>query len=615
MGKFIDRCTIWFRKIRLDLQRRKGVFEDEVADIRLSNENIKLHGFQNLKKDFFTFTIKGKDDFFKYAFYILMLLLLILLPYASIQTGISEKEISHHEQAERLYNYYAQDDDSLRDDPYMRTHTHIIDFMCYCAGKWFHIADIYILRHIVGAIFAWLIILLVSSFLMNLFAWRAAFFGCVFMALSPPFLGQAFGNLVDIPFTFFYLLALYEIYILIGEMPVIKWKRLGAFIGATVAANAIHIGGFVLVQYLFLFTILGFLVFNPITQIFTRRYIRNFLLLIIILLCVCAVIYLFDPFYPLHHFRFSGVRPGAAIAKANEGLPVIHFLWNKQIVSSHDLSVSFVLQRMQRTLPLLIIIGCLIHFIFIKTIVKNIRITNAILIAITILYPLWCLSKGSCEIYDGWRPYLMLYPFIVIFSVSGYEGILRRIDDKYTNFVVISAVFLLTVMPLRHILFHSNTIGIYYNELSGGISSVFGKYQIDGNESANKMACEWVMEHCKPANDSTKVRVMTDGGKGCDHYFNKDTASFTLSHGSYYQSEPKNWDYFITFPDQVPSIKLRSKNWERMPFYYRYMTERKPVVIIVRNEESPLFAHPITVPTDTLQQTDNLKESAPVVTK
>lgn len=612
MNNLIDKSRILIRKIRLDLQRRKGVFEDEVADIRLSNENIKLHGFQNLKKDFFSFTIKGKDDIFKYAFYLLMLLLLTLLPYASLHTGISDKEISQHEQAERLYNYFSNNGDkSVAQDSYNCMHPQIVDFACCCIGKWFRMNDVYALRHVVGALFAWLTILLVGSFLMNIFAWRAAFFGGICMALSPPFIGQSFGNLVDIPFAFLYLLALYEIYILIGEMPCIKWKRLIAFIATVICANAIHVGGFVLISYLFIFTIVAFIVFNPLSKIFTRRYLYNFGILLLILSGVTVCIYFFDFLDPVHHFHLSIVRPGNAIAKAHEGLPVISFLWDSQIVSSHDLSLGFVLQKMQRTLPLLIIIGCLIHLIFIKTITKEVRLTNAVLLIVSIIYPLWCIKKSACEIYDGWRVYLMIYPLIVMFAVAGFEGILRKIDDKYTNFVVISGIFLLALMPLRHTLLHSNTIGVYYNELSGGISSVFGKYQIDSEETANKMACEWVMEHCIIKNDSTKVRVMTDGGKGCDLFFQKDTVSFSLRHGQFYERTNTGWDYFISFPDRIPAKKLLSEDnaWENTPSILRYYVENKPVVIVLKNENSPLFA-PASAHADTLL-TDSLQTYSP----
>ena len=198
-----------------------------------------------------------------------------------------------------------------------------------------------------------------------------------------------------------------------------------------------------------------------------------------------------------------------------------------------------------------------------------------------------------------------------MFAVSGFEGILRKIDDKYTNFVVISGIFLLALMPLRHTLLHSNTIGTYYNELSGGISSVFGKYQIDGEEAANKMACEWVLAHCGADNDSTKVRVMTDGGRGCDVFFQKDTAAFTLQHGQFYERENETWDYFISFPDKIPAKKLLNKNWEATPTIQRYFVENKPVVIVVRNENSPLFAPPV-LPSDSISIDSTQNTSTPL---
>ena len=152
--------------------------------------------------------------------------------------GISDKEIEQHHRAELLYQYYADGNTEILEYSNAKTQTQLVDFLCYCATKWLHIESVYDFRHVVGALFAWLIIVVMGSFLMNLFSWRAAFIGGLMLALSPHFFGQSFGNLADISFTFCYILAIHQIGILIGELPVLKWKRLVFIVLSIAAANS-----------------------------------------------------------------------------------------------------------------------------------------------------------------------------------------------------------------------------------------------------------------------------------------------------------------------------------------------------------------------------------------
>lgn len=588
MNKLISRIQVWLRKLRFDLRWQKNIFEDDVADIRMSNENIRHYTFQNLRKEFFSISIKTKDDIFKYLFYFLHIILLVALPYAAINTGISEKEIQQQERAEQLYNFYANHDTAITADAYAQRHTQSVDLFCCCICKWLKINDIYSFRHIIGAFFAWLTILLVGSFLMNMFAWRAAFFGALFMLLSPAFLGQSFGNLADTSFAFFYLMALYQIYLLIGELPIVKWKRLIFIALSIICANSIHVGGYVLVHYLLIFSVLAFVVFNPTSKIFTRRYVQNLGVLILILLGVAATVYIIGIIHPIKGLHFAFLSPRNAIAASCIDYPSAQILWNSKLMSTNDLTSNFILQRLQRTLPLFVIIGCLIHFVFLKTIVKKVRPTNAILLVFSIIYPLWCVFHAKSNIYDGWSIYLMILPLIVMYAVAGYEGILRKVDDKYTNFVIISGIFVLTLMPLRHVLFNYKTMSCYFNELSGGINNAYGHYVIDENEQANKMVAKWAKKYCSNPNDTAVVRIFTNGGTGCDLLFEEQTR-FQVSHSALAPADSTQWDYFISFVDRIPPSQLRNKNWECTPSMKQFLLEHRAIAIVVKNEKSPLF--------------------------
>lgn len=601
------------KKLKYQILYPRSVFEYDVAEIRISNEDIRRYRFQHLKKDFFSISIKGKDDVFKYLYYLLILVLLFALPIIGMKNGISDKEIEQHHRAELLYQYYADGNTEILQYPSAQTQTQMVDFLCYSVTKWLHIESVYDFRHVVGALFAWLVIVVMGAFLMNLFSWRAAFFGGLMLALSPHFFGQSFGNLTDISFAFFYLLSIHQIFILIGELPIVKWKRLLFIVLSIAAANSIHVGGFVLLHYMLICVTLSFILTNPITKIFTKKYFRNFGKLLLIMICVTATVYLLYLLCPLQNPKSIALFPSSGITKMAQHQPITQILWNRRMVSSHDLTAGFILQRMQFTVPLLVIIGALVHLTVVKRVLKKIRFINALILALAMLYPLWSLRTSTCEIYDGWSIYLMIYPFAIMFAAVGYEGILRKIDDRYTNFVIVSLIFLLCLMPIRHLFIHYKTLEVYFNELSGGISNAYGKYAIDEGETANQAACQWVIENAEPSHDNKPIQVFTDGNSGCDYYFQTYPNRFAVSHSTLQQNDTTQWDYFISFANSVPLKQIQNGSWENIKAVNQITVENKPIAIILHKQRP---SQPTSNPASKDEQkTDALTTPLPASTK
>lgn len=595
---------ILYQKIKNSFLNPPVVFEQEVMEIQMSNEKKETkYNFKNFRKKFFTISIKTKDDVFKYLFYLSMLVFAFLMCLMSLETGVSEKEIQNQHNAELIYNYYATGDTAALQKPFLSTHTQIIDFLCCCAGKWFQIDAIYHLRHLVNAVFGWLTIFLLGLFLMDLFSWRAAFFGAFFLFISPHYLGQSFYNLADIPFAFFYLLAVFQIYLFSKELPIVKWRRVVYITLTILAATAIHIGGLVLLHYLLLFGFLAFILQNPIKKLFTKKYFFNLLKLMGILLAIVAVVYLVNIAYPLHSFRLANVGARQSIIKMFDNQEIISFLWGGEIISSEKLTVGFVLKKLQITLPLIIIIGIIIHFMFIKTILRTIHIFPILLIIYVLIFPLWKLSGLTLNLSDGWSLYLMIYPIIILYSVAGFEGILRRIDDRYTNVIIVGAICLLSFMPLRHTLLHPRYVNIYFNEISGGIHSNFGRFTLDPGEQSNNRASKWLTKYLHNTEEYRcdtlpKIEVLTDGSAGCDYFFRNDTNRIHLVHADFNMRDSLCWDYFITFADNVPPPYLRSGAWEKEDAIHRFFVERQQIAAIIKNIPDTLAVESPEILTD-----------------
>ena len=604
------RLKEYYNELIFKIKYSPNLFERDILDIRMSEERIRTNVLRKFRKDFFSFAIKTKDDIFKYLYYLLVLLLLVALPILSTEVGVSQTEINDHRQAELFYNHFTSDKADVSGEIFAQSHPHFVDFLCCCLCKWLGISAVYQFRHIIGALFAWCILLLAGGFLMKLFTWRAAFFGTFLLFISPHFIAQSFGNVADISFTFFYFLGIYEIYLFATEFPVVKWKRLILIGLSTIAAIYIACAGFVLLHYFILLAFLIFFIENPIRKLFTRPYGRNFLKLVVIVSGTAAAVYLADLLNPLHFLRFSNTGLSNAIVKSTENLPVTEFLWGGKNVSSSSLGVRFLMQRMQVTLPLVVIIGCLVHLLFVRTVVKEARIFPSLLLYFSLFFPLWSLHRAGASVGDGWFYYTMLYPLVVLFAAAGYDGFLRRIDDRYTNAVIVGGIFLLSMLPLRHVLLNQPGIGIYYNELAGGVHSTFGKYPTDEGHNYNLKASKWLLSYIHKNDDRyladtlPKLRVATQDIDAARFFFRNDTGRITVVEGIV-SDTGIHWDYYLSYIDDMPSRKLE-RLWDgREDILKAYKADGKPVTLILYTQPDTTVFMTDTLATDSIVLSQN----------
>lgn len=599
-----------YNNLIFKIKYSKNVFEREVLDIRMSEERIQTHALKKFRKDFFSFTIKTKDDLFKYLFYILLLVLLFALPLLSYEVGVSQTEIRDNQQAELFYSHFTSAHTQVDDNLYARTHPQFVDFMCLCVCKWFGVTWIYPFRHLVGAVFAWGIILFAGVLLMKLFTWRAAFFGSSLLFISPHFMAQSFGNLAGISFAFFYLIGISEIYLFLTEFPVIKWKRLALLAISTAAAVYVNCAGFVLLHYFILAAFLIFFVENPLRKMFTRAYGQNFLKLAVIVFGTVFVVYLADLLNPLHFLRFSNSGMSNAVVKSAENLPVSEFLWMGKDTVTTSLGVRFLLMKMQITIPLIVIIGGLVHLLFMRTVIREAHVFPSLLLYFAVFYPIWSLYRAGESVGDGWLFYLMLYPIVVILSAAGYEGFLHRVDDRYTNAVIVGGMLLLSLLPLRHVLLNQPGIGIYYNELAGGVHNTFGRFPIDEGRNFNRKASKWLLSYIHkndaryPVDSLPKLRVATMDVDATSFFFRNDTGRIEIVEAPLADTS-RHWDYYLSYIDDISPRSL-SREWDRADDALMvYKSNGKPVAFVFRTEPDTVVATLDTLVIDVVSAPQN----------
>jgi hypothetical protein len=580
---------------------------DDVMHIRFA----QLHQPKlkyDIRKKFFTFSIKTKDDLFKYLFVALMLVLAVYMPWKSTDLGISDMEIQHMQYAEAYYNYHAHGDNALLSMSYFTHHGQFTDNLCYALSQWFHVADPFSLRHIMSAVFGWLTILTLGFFLVRLFAWRAAFIGALFLFISPRFLGNAFTDLTDTTFAFAFLFSIYQIYLFCSELPIIKWYRILLITLGIIFANSIHIGGFFLIACLFLYPWGYYLTHNPIKKFTTQAYWANLLFLTLVLAGITLIVHIVDLLYLPFALQDTVLNPFRAIPSMLTEPHPVRQLFDNEMIWANNTPPNYFFKYLFITIPFVILIGFILFWGFIRTLIRQMRPAYFAMILFTFFVPLFYVAGKGVNIYEDFALYLFIYPFFVLIATSGYEGILRRVDDRYTNFVIVAIIFLLTLMPLRHVVLNHPYENVYFNEISDGIHNAYGKYELDYNFHGNKEACEWLKSHIhdeqvREFKDVDKVIVGTDGNKACQIFFEQDTAFIQLLFFPYHERNEHHWDYYISFANAISSHDLQQQRWPPKDAIKTYVLEGKTMIAIMQNK-----VH--TIPQDTVPA----PESAPLHT-
>ena len=185
-----------------------------------------------------------------------------------------------------------------------------------------------------------------------------------------------------------------------------------------------------------------------------------------------------------------------------------------------------------------------------------------------------------------WSIYYMSVPLIVILSVMGVEYILRTIDDRYVNSVIVFVLFLLLLPPLRHLAVTAPATTSYFNEFSGNISSSYGKYSIDLNAHHPKMASKMLMKfiynfEIRNLKDSKTILIYTDASINCNLYF-VDFPFVKVHNGTLEQFRDGKGDYFISFADKQTPQVLKNGIWPPNNLLFTMYVENVPIATFLK---------------------------------
>ena len=227
--------------------------------------------------------ISGMTGISKGLFYLCAGFLLVFMLLSAKDAGISGDEELHYNQSVKVYNYFASfgKDQSALDTPttHLKYYGQSFDNLTTILIKWFNIDDIYLFRHVMNSLAAWVAILLAALLAIWLSGYGAGIITLLLFAVSPTFLGHAQNNLKDIPFALAYIAGTFFLFRwLFSDRQ--KWQDLLPLILSFAFGISIRPGGLLLICYLLLFVIIREVIHYHETSEFSIRSIRPKLIFI-----------------------------------------------------------------------------------------------------------------------------------------------------------------------------------------------------------------------------------------------------------------------------------------------------------------------------------------------
>lgn len=587
---FWDRIFIYIKSIVDKFLYYDNLFDENVWRIRFSRTN-KAKIKYKIEEESFSFHLRTRDDIYKYMWMITLAISLVGMIILSQRIGISDREIAQNEYSELLYNHFHHigDPDAYKAHPYAHTQAQTVDLLIYSFSKALNIKDVYTLRHIMSSIFGWLLVTYLSLILLRAFNWRAAFFTAFFLNISPRFFGYSLSNIVDVTFAFFFIYSIMQMYYFSRELPVIRTSRLIRIAVGILLALSVYNAGSSLLHFFSVFTLLNFFLYNPIKKILTREYLVALgwtSLVIVGMFMTVFIIHSIGTFY----LETSFIVPRDAFSTLVTNIPFEqNQIFEGHFIGPDNFPTRYLAKYLYITTPTVILISFLLFFVFFKNALKSLKPFSIFIFIYTFLF---CINRVKTHYMNPdtlWAILYCIYPLFMLIAASGIECALQHIHDRYTNPVILGIMFLLSIMPIRHILFNSPYISLYFNEVSGGIHNAYAKYALDSNFEANKEANNWIRGYVMTHDIgqhyvSRPVVVATNGNAACELFYHNDPC-FTLVFKDYDRSDT-TWDYYVAFCNQVPVTQLRNGFWPPDTAFHIMSFEQKPMVAFYRNEAS-----------------------------
>ncbi len=517
--------------------------------------------------------------FFKMAFWILAIFILLAMPKMSFDFGVTGDEHWHHDYGNAIYNYFFHHDNSMLEwkrvensKKFEESGIHYYGgLMDLWVSIWNHKVGWwgdYEMQHFWISIVGAFGIIATGLLAGEIGGWLAALLALIILALSPSYLGHCFNNPKDIPFASFSIFAVYQLIKFLKQLPKPHTKTSILLAFGIGAALGVRIGGLLLIVYLWMFVFGYCFIKKELKTWINQQLIIRLILISIVGYALGLVCWPFGHSSPIAH-------PLETLSVMSHFFTPISMLFDGDKIMNNEVPWNYIPRWISITAPLFFLIGLVgfaATFIFSR---KNYNWYFILIVAFVGIFPWAYAVKKESALYDGWRHFLFIYPPLVVLAALFWNWLVQVLKGNL-KWLPVAAFAVLMFLPIKFIAKNHPNEYLYFNEYFGGIQNAFGNFETDFWMNSAKPAFKWLVENEKLHDRKDSFSIRTNCVDPISYYameFNNDgkPVHYDLKNGAApnYGIDFKHKTMFVGYVN----FKNRTNmdDWEYGIFYTRFL--------------------------------------------
>jgi Tfp pilus assembly protein PilF len=443
-------------------------------------------------------------DQFLWAFLALSLLGMV---YLSLGSGINADDKFQCDYSGKLVNYYTSfgKDTTALNIPEGNMHLYggffevVTGFTNKALGFQQNQLAYHQVRNVSSAIMGWLAILCTVLFARLIAGGYAGLITLVIMLVSPRFMGDSMMNPKDIPFAAGYMMALYNMAMVLGQMPNPKrWNIIGLVAGLGIGL-ATRAGGLLPFGMLFMFAGLHFLLKNGgIAAVANRQALVRYATITFGVAVAGYVLALI--FWP-YALQSPLKNPFVALSKFSDLEVKIRVLFDGVNMMSDKTPWYYSAKWILITIPLTALAGFAGFLALLPRLYKQYNPLWIGMVLFAGVFPVFYVIYKHSVLHDGWRHLTFAYPPIALAAGLAWNELSRLVilqPEKSTGYrqgalAGFAALFLLiSAHSALYIAQNPRFAYTYFNPIVGGVEGAYGHYETDYWGVSVRQGIEWM---------------------------------------------------------------------------------------------------------------------------
>jgi hypothetical protein len=243
----------------------------------------------------------------------------------------------------------------------------------------------------------------------------------------------------------------------------------------------------------------------------------------------------------------------------------------------------YLLKSMAITIPIIVLSGFLLFFVFSKRILAGKDKLNYLFLLFTVIFPVLFVIVEKSNLYSSWRQFLFVYPGIILIASSGFDLLAETIKLRWMRWSIALVAALLIYHPLSFMIKNHPYEYIYYNELTGGLKGAYGNYETDYYFTSQTEASEWLSGYLEKKRPGEKIKVAAT--YSVSWLFRKHPEILT-SWIRFEERSMTDWDYAIIVNRYIPPNQLKEGIWPPKDAIKVIYADKMPICAVIERKST-----------------------------